>query len=94
MESPTPAPVRDESTVKKEEPVTSNDVQMTDAPDLKAAVEAPAETTTEPEPQKTEIAPASIGSLATINGITKNGYAVMDEVVHKLTAYRTQEYVN
>ncbi|RAL64578.1 hypothetical protein DID88_001613 [Monilinia fructigena] len=65
MESPAPAPVQDESTVKKEEPTQKTKVTGT--------------------------APASVGSLATVDGVTKDGYAVMDEVVHKLTAYRTED---
>lgn len=96
MESPVPAPIQDESTVKKEEPAISNDVQMTDAPEAETETETEtaAETETEAETKPTETAPAPVGSLATVDGVTKDGYAVMDEVVHKLSDYRTEEYVN
>ncbi|KAG4025084.1 hypothetical protein MFRU_067g00130 [Monilinia fructicola] len=87
MDSPVPAPAQDESTVKKEEPVISNDVEMTDAPDAEVETAAKPDT----EIKATGTAPAPVGSLATVDGVTKDGYAVMDEVVHKLTAYRTED---
>lgn len=89
MESPVPAPIQDESNVKKEESATSNDVQMTDAPESEAEA-----VTSKPELKTTESEPASVGSLATADGVTKDGYALMSELVHKLTEYRTEEYVN
>ncbi|KAM0154753.1 hypothetical protein ACHAPC_008089 [Botrytis cinerea] len=104
MESPVPAPIQDESSVKAEEPKTSNDVEMTDAP----AAEAEAEPEPKPQPQPeaeaeveavaakpdtkiTGNAPESAGSLATADGVTKDGYIVMNEVVHKLSEYRTED---
>lgn len=103
MDSPVPAPIQDESNVKTEEPKTSNDVEMTDAP--VAEPEPAPQPQPEPEPEveavaaKPEIkttgnAPEPVGSLATVDGVTKDGYIVMNEVVHKLTEYRTEEYVH
>ena len=111
MESPVPAPIQDESSVKAEEPKTSNDVEMTDAPAAEAEAEAEAESEPKPQPQPeaeaeveavaakpdtkiTGNAPESAGSLATADGVTKDGYIVMNEVVHKLSEYRTEEYVH
>lgn len=103
MESPVSAPIQEESSVKVEEPKTSNDVEMTDAP----AAEAEPEPAPEPQPEAeveavavaakpdtkiTGNAPESVGSLATVDGVTKDGYIVMNEVVHKLSEYRTEEY--
>ncbi|CAD6455982.1 271e07f5-cccd-47fe-956c-933b6659c509 [Sclerotinia trifoliorum] len=86
MESPMPTPIQDESTVKKEEPTTSNDVEMTDAPEAEAEAAA-----AKPDTKVTEIAPEPVGSLATAHGVTKDGYTVMNEVVHKLSEYRTED---
>ncbi|KAI9643481.1 hypothetical protein NHQ30_008100 [Ciborinia camelliae] len=94
MESPAPAPIQGESTVKKEEPATSHDVQMSDAPaetETEAVAVAVAAAEPEADTKTTQTAPASVGSLATVDGVTKDGYAVMDEVVHKLSAYRTED---
>ena len=109
MESPVPAPIQDESSVKAEEPKTSNDVEMTDAPAAEAEAEAEPEPKPQPQPEAeaeveavaakpdtkiTGNAPESAGSLATADGVTKDGYIVMNEVVHKLSEYRTEEYVH
>lgn len=85
-ESPVPAPVENDSAVKVEEaqpPAIDTPTTSTPAPAAQTPTQTPG-----PGP-----APASVGSLATVNGVTKEGYNVMDSVVHRMSDYRTPEYV-
>jgi chromatin structure-remodeling complex subunit RSC1/2 len=88
-ESPVPAPVENDSAVKVEESQPAIDTPTASTPAPAPAAQTPNAQTPGPEP-----APASVGSLATVNGVTKDGYTVMDNVVRHMSDYRTPEYVS
>jgi chromatin structure-remodeling complex subunit RSC1/2 len=88
-ESPVPTPVENDSAVKVEESQPAIDTPTTSTPAPAPAAQTPTTQTPGPGP-----APASVGSLATVNGITRDGYNVMDNVVHRMSDYRTPEYVS
>ncbi|PQE28092.1 RSC complex subunit protein [Rutstroemia sp. NJR-2017a WRK4] len=85
-ESPVPAPVENDSAVKVEESQPAIDTPTASTPAPAPAAQTP--TTQTPGP---EAAPASVGSLATVNGVTKDGYTVMDNVVRHMSDYRTPD---
>jgi chromatin structure-remodeling complex subunit RSC1/2 len=88
-ESPVPAPVENDSAVKVEESQPAIDTSTASTPAPAPAAQTPTTQTPGPDP-----APASMGSLATVNGVTRDGYTIMDNVVRHMSDYRTPEYVS